>query len=330
MILAGDVGGTNTRLALFEFADGQPQLSVEEIYPSGQYATLEEIIEKFLQSHPAKLDAAGIGIAGPIRDGRCVATNLPWVVDTKDIIGRIGFSNVILLNDLESNAYGIATLSPADFVDLQEGSANPTGNAAVISAGTGLGEAGLFWNGRELHPSASEGGHSSFAPDGDLDIELWKYLAKRFGHVSCERVLSGPGLHNIFEFLCDTGRGIAPAGLLEEMSKGDPSAVISRAALENRCETCVQALSIFGRAYGAEAGNLALKMLATAGVYLGGGIAPKIRQKLLDGSFMELFLSKGRMRPLLEAVPVRIILNENTALRGAARGAWLRLLRQGA
>ena len=326
MILAGDVGGTNTRLALFEIAEGQPQLSIEEIYPSALYATLEEIIEKFLKSHPAKVAAAGIGIAGPIRDGRCVATNLPWVVDAQDIIARIGFSNVILLNDLESNAYGIATLAPADFEDLQKGVADPTGNAAVISAGTGLGEAGLYWNGRELHPSASEGGHSSFAPDSDVDVELRRYLAKRYGHVSCERVLSGPGLHNIFQFLCDTGRGAAPSWLAAEMSEGDPSAAISRAAFEHRCDTCVQALDIFVRAYGAEAGNLALKMLATAGVYLGGGIAPKIRPKLLDGAFLESFLSKGRMRPLLEAVPIRIILNENTALRGAARGAWLRLL----
>jgi glucokinase len=324
MILAGDIGGTNTRLALFEMKDGQPQAVTEEIYPSHDYSGLEEIIEKFLRAHPAKLDSAGIGIAGPIRDGRCVATNLPWVVDCRTIIACTGLPSVVLLNDLESNAYGIATLAASDFLVLQEGAANPAGNAAVISAGTGLGEAGLYWDGAQLHPFPSEGGHSSFATEGDLAFELLQYLAKRYGHVSCERVISGPGLHNIFEFLCDTGRGHAPDWLIEEMRNGDSSAAISRAALDNRSDLCTQALDLFVRAYGAEAGNLALKVLATGGVYLGGGIAPKIRQKLQDGAFIEAFLAKGRMRLLLETIPIRIILNENTALRGAARGAWLR------
>jgi glucokinase len=327
MILAGDVGGTHARLALFDSHGEELKLIVEQIYASHSYPNLETIVTEFLRSTSAKPDSAGIGLAGPVRDGRCVATNLPWVVDAAKLAADAGLRNITLLNDLEANAYGIATLSPADFEVLQKGRPDPRGNAAVISAGTGLGEAGMKWDGSALRPFASEGGHSSFAPEGELEGELSRYLAKRYGHVSCERVISGPGLVNIYEFLRDTGRGSEPAGFAEELRAGDPSAVISEAALAKRCDLCITALEIFVRIYGAEAGNLALKFLATAGVYFGGGIAPKILQKLKEAAFLESFLAKGRMRPLLEAIPVLVILNENTALRGAARGALLQAAR---
>jgi glucokinase len=327
MILAGDVGGTHARLALFDSRGEELKLIVEQIYASHSYPSLEAIVTEFLRSTSAKPDSAGIGLAGPIRDGRCVATNLPWVVDAATLAAGTGLRNITLLNDLEANAYGIATLAPADFEVLQKGRADPRGNAAVISAGTGLGEAGMHWEGSALRPSASEGGHSSYAPEGELEAELFQYLAKRYGHVSCERVLSGPGLVNIYEFLRDTGRGSEPEGFAEEMRVGDPSAVISEAALAKRNEICVKALLIFVRIFGAEAGNVALKFLATAGVYLGGGIAPKILQKLKEPAFLESFLAKGRMRKVLEAIPVLVILNENTALRGAARGALLQVAR---
>jgi glucokinase len=327
MILAGDVGGTHARLALFDSRGEELKLIVEQIYASHGYTSLEAIVSEFLRSTSGKPDSAGIGVAGPVRDGKCVATNLPWIVDAAKLAAETGLRNIMLLNDLEANAYGIATLAPADFEVLQKGSADPRGNAAVISPGTGLGEAGMVREGAALRPFASEGGHSSYAPVGELEGELFQYLVKRFEHVSCERVLSGPGLVNIYEFLRDTGRANVPEGFADEMSAGDPSAVISEAALTKRIEICVQALDIFVRIFGAEAGNVALKFLATAGVYLGGGIAPKILRKLREPAFVEAFLAKGRMRKLLEAVPVLVILNENTALRGAARGALLQAAR---
>jgi glucokinase len=231
---------------------------------------------------------------------------------------------VELLNDLEANACGISTLSAADFAVLQKGNPNASGNAAVISAGTGLGEAGMYFDGTILRPFAGEGGHASFAPEGELQGELFQYLTRKFGHVSCERVLSGPGLVNIYEFLRDTGRGSETQAVVEQMRSGDPAAAISQAALGDGCQLCVEALEIFVVIYGAETGNLALKVLATAGVYLGGGIAPKILSELQRSIFLEAFLNKGRMKALLEAVPVLVILNENTALRGAARAATMR------
>ncbi len=327
MILAGDVGGTHARLALFDLSGEDLKLIVEQIYASHSYPNLETIVAEFLRSTSAKPDSAGIGVAGPIRAGRCVATNLPWVVDAAKLAAETGLRNITLLNDLEANAYGIATLSPGDFEVLQKGKPDPRGNVAVISAGTGLGEAGMNWNGSALRPFASEGGHSSYAPEGELEGELFQYLAKRYGHVSCERVISGPGLVNIYEFLRDTGRGSEPVGFAEELRAGDPTAVISEAALAKRNDLCVAALEMFVRAYGAEAGNVALKFLATAGVYLGGGIAPKILQKLKEPTFLQSFLAKGRMQTLLEAIPVLVILNENTALRGAARRAHLQAAR---
>jgi glucokinase len=328
VILAGDVGGTHARMALFDAHGEELKLIVKQVYASHSYPNLEAIVSEFLRSTSAKPDSAGIGVAGPVRDGRCVATNLPWVVDAASLRASTGLKDITLLNDLEANAYGIATLSAGDFEVLQKGRPEPRGSVAVISAGTGLGEAGMHWDGAMLRPFASEGGHSSYAPEGELEGELFQYLAKRYGHVSCERVLSGPGLVNIYEFLRDTGRGSEPAGFAEALKAGDPSAVISEAGLAKRNELCVNALDIFVRIYGAEAGNIALKFLASGGVYLGGGIAPKILQKLKEPAFLEAFLAKGRMRPLLEAMPVLVILNENTALRGAARGALLRAERR--
>ena len=324
MILAGDVGGTHTRLALFEARDAKFVSNVEEIYPSAKYKSLEDIIDIFLKAHPAKLESAAIGIAGPIRDGRCVATNLPWIIDTMVIIGRIGIQNVALLNDLEANAYGIATLSPEDFAIIYPGSAGAKGNVAIVSPGTGLGKAGMYFDGADHHPFATEGGHTSFAPENELDAELYTFLAKRYGHVSCERILSGPGLVNLLEFFRDAKGGNVPVELAEAMKTGDAAAAISKAAMSGTATIATSALDQFVRCFGAECGNFALNILASGGVYLGGGIPPRILSKLRDGAFVDAFLAKGRMRPLLEAVPVRVILNDSAALRGAARGAWLR------
>jgi glucokinase len=324
VILAGDVGGTHARLALMEARGEQLTLLNEKIFPSHEYSNLETIVTEFLAENARKPELAGVGVAGPIRDGKCVATNLPWVVDAATVAVASGLPRVELMNDLEANAFGISTLAASDFCVLQKGAPNPKGNAAVISAGTGLGEAGMYFDGKTLQPFAGEGGHASFAPEDDLQGELLHFLAKRFGHVSCERLLSGPGLVNIYEFLRDTGRGAEKSAVVEKMRHEDPAAVISQAALADESQLCVDALELFVQIYGAEAGNLALKILATGGVYIGGGIAPKILRELQRPLFMDSFLDKGRMKSLLEAIPVLVVLNENTALIGAARGALVR------
>ncbi|HLW42884.1 MAG TPA: glucokinase, partial [Candidatus Acidoferrales bacterium] len=289
MILAGDVGGTNTRLAFFERRAGKLHNIFEHIYPSHGHASLEDIVAEFLASQKVRPDAVAIGVAGPVRDGVCRATNLPWVVDARLVAKRIGFSSITLLNDLEANAHGIATLDPDDFAVLQRGAPVATGNCAVISPGTGLGEAALHWCGSHYLPLASEGGHSSFAPRDDLQDELLKHLRAQFGHVSWERLVCGPGLVSIYEFLRDTGRGEEPGWLAAEIKNGDPAPVISRIALAGKSSLCEKALDLFVVLLGSEAGNMALKVLATGGVYIGGGIAPKILPKLQTPAFLAAF-----------------------------------------
>lgn len=318
MILAGDIGGTKTNLAVFDADSEQLAMMAEKKFDSQAYVRLEEIVSAFLEMHKLPVDQACFGIAGPVKEERCVATNLPWEIDARDLEQQFGFKSVKLLNDLEANAYGIAVLAADDFMILNQGIRNPIGNAAIIAAGTGLGEAGFYWNGRQHHPFACEGGHTDFAPRNELEAELLRFLLKRHKSVSYERVLSGPGLYTIYQFLRDTKRGDEPDWLAEELQYKDPSAVISQAALEKRVDLCTRTLELFVSLYGAETGNLALKIMATGGMYIGGGIAPKIIPKLRDGTFMRAFTAKGRMKPLLEAIPVRVILNDQTALLGAA------------
>ncbi len=323
MILAGDVGGTNTRLALFEMAGDHRRLVVEATFPSREHASLETVLRRFVSGQPRPVTLACFGIAGPVRHGRSEATNLPWVVDSRQLARELGLEKVGLINDLEANAYGIAVLGPKDTVVLNAGAPDAEGNAAIISAGTGLGEAGLYWDGRQHRAFATEGGHASFAPRNPLEMDLLRYLLTQFEHVSFERVLSGPGLLNLYRFLRDTGRGEEPVWLADRLRRQDPSAVIAQVALDGESPLCAQALDVFVSLYGAEAGNLGLKVMATGGVYIGGGIAPKILRKLRDATFLEAFTGKGRMKPLLEAMPVRVILNDKTALLGAARYASL-------
>jgi len=318
MILAGDIGGTSTRLAVFDGASGPLAVRAEERYASASYAGLSEIVRAFTATSAFPIDAACFGIAGPVRDGRVETPNLPWVIEADALAAQLRLPRVTLLNDLEANAWGVFTLGGADVATLAAGHPTADGNAAILSAGTGLGEAGYFWDGRRLRPFASEGGHASFAPSDELTIELYRWLHARHGHVSWERVLSGPGLVNIFNFLRDTRRGEEPSWLAGEIESGDPAAAISKAALAETSGLAVHALDLFVTLYGAEAGNLALKMKATQGVWLGGGIAPKILPRLKRPGFLEAFHDKGRFRAFLEAVPVRVILNDKTALRGAA------------
>lgn len=321
MILAGDIGGTNTRLALVETTDDGLRVAAEKTFPSRQRTSLEAALAEFLELHPCKVTSCTIGIAGPVRNGRCEATNLPWVVDARTVARRLGLKRVGLINDLEANAYGIAALRKRDLVVLNQGARKAGGNMAIIAAGTGLGEAGLYWDGSTHRPFATEGGHTDFAPRNQLEMELLRHCLKRFERVSYERLVSGPGLVNIYQFLRDTGKAEEPPWLAEEMRQGDPAPVISGCALAGKSPICMQALQIFVSLYGAEAGNLALKVLATGGVFLGGGIAPKIISKLKEPEFLDAFTAKGRMRALLQGIPVRVIMNPRTALLGAARHA---------
>lgn len=323
MILAGDIGGTNTRLAFFEGTPDKLKPVVIEVFPSGEHDGPAAIAKKFLVKHNQKVDAACFGIAGAVVDGRVKTPNLPWEVDAREIASELSLKHVELVNDLLANAHGIALLEPSDFVVINEGSPHASGNRALISAGTGLGEAGLLAEEDGYRPFPSEGGHCDFGPRNELEIELSRYLMGRFSHVSYERVLSGPGLYNIYQFLHDTGRGVEPASLTDQLAEGDPSAAIAKSALAGADEICVQALDIFVSIYGAEAGNLALKLVATGGTFVGGGIAPKILTKLRGPAFMDAFKSKGRLAALLQDIPVRVITNDKTALLGAGRVAAL-------
>jgi glucokinase len=318
MILAGDIGGTNTRLALLAIEGKRPRVVVEQTFASSEHKSLDEVVRKFLGGRGAGITRACFGVAGPIRNRQSKPSNLPWVVDANQLATLFGFDTVTLVNDLEANALGLAALQEKDFAVLNEGAPDAEGNTAIISAGTGLGEAGLHFEGKMRRPFATEGGHADFAPRNELEIELLRYLLTKHEHVSYERVLSGPGLLNIYRFLRDTGRAGEPVWLADEMQSADPSSVVTRVALAGQAELCVRALDLFVSIYGAEAGNLALKVKATGGVYVGGGIAPRIIEQLKRPVFIEAFMAKGRMRPLLEAVPVRVILNDMTALLGAA------------
>jgi glucokinase len=260
-------------------------------------------------------------VAGPVRNGKVETSNLPWTVEASRLATELQLPSAILINDLEANAWGIASLGENDLVPLNRVRGTPSGNQAVISAGTGLGEAGLYWDGKSYDIFACEGGHTDFAPRTELEIELLRFLTTRFCHVSYERIVSGPGLVNVYQFFRDTHRGEEPAWLTEEFAHGDAAAAISRAAVTGKSPLAEHALDLWISIYGAEAGNLALKLMATGGVYLGGGIAPKLATKLAGPLFMQAFLSKGRMQPLLESIPVRIITNDKIALFGAARYA---------
>ncbi len=324
MILAGDIGGTHARLAFFDVSNGHFSLISASVFPSREYTGLDEIVAKFVDATSVHPDSACFGVAGPVRNGRVEASNLPWVIDSNRLADELRIRKAVLINDVEANAWGIPTLDPKDVVSLNQVKGAPAGNQAVIAAGTGLGEAGMYWDGVQHHVFACEGGHGDFAPRNELEMDLLRYLRARFGHVSYERIVSGPGLLNVFHFLRDSGRGTEPKWLADEMLHSDPAAAISKAALDGKCPLSEQALDLFVSIYGAEAGNLALKIMATGGVYLGGGIAPKIVPKLSGPLFMQAFVCKGRMQPLLETMPVKVITNDKTALLGAARCAVVR------
>ncbi len=316
MILAGDIGGTHTRLALF---DKERQI-IEQKFSSREYHGLEIIVKEFLQSQKSKVSRACFGVAGPVREGRCQATNLPWVIDAAHMSQELHIDVVHLLNDLEANAYGLRVLKKEELFVLQQGTAQK-GNQALIAAGTGLGEAGLYWDGKIHRPFACEGGHTDFAPRNEMEIELFLFLKKKFGHVSYERVVSGPGLHSLYQFLMETRREKPSTEVEASMGQKDPSRVISEWGRQGKDPACSRALDWFLSLYGAEAGNLALKFLSLGGLFIGGGIAPHLVENLKKGSFLSAFVDKGRFANLLKSIPVWVVLNDNTALLGAAHFA---------
>jgi glucokinase len=344
MILAGDIGGTKSHLALYEWTTERIDPVRLETFQSADYASLDEMLTEFLfppkplppsdqldqanqedasllptaSAPPLTLDAACFGVAGPVFDNHSKTTNLPWVVDGPALSKQFDIRHVQLLNDLEAMAHGILLLRSDELATLNAGTP-PTYKQAIalIAAGTGLGEAILFWDGSGYRPMPSEGGHADFAPNSDQEIELLRHIRSQYLHVSYERVLSGPGLLAIYEYLRDTKKN-EPTWLAEKIKAGDAPAEIAEAGLKGQAEIAKQALDLFASIYGAEAGNLALKAMAINGVYLGGGIAPKLLVKLKDGTFMKAFTNKGRYKRLLSQIPVHVVTNQHTGLLGAA------------
>jgi len=345
MILAGDIGGTKTNLALYDWSAERVEPVRLETFHSADYKSLEEILEEFLTppkppmllddievaasgeaeaeveslpEEPIKLAAACFGVAGPVIENHSRTTNLPWVIDGAAIAKQFDIPRVQLLNDLEATAYGILLLRPDELEVLNPGNPPKKRQAlALIAAGTGLGEAILFWDGKSYRPMPSEGGHTDFAPNNDYEIELLRYLRSQFLHVSYERILSGPGLNAIYEYVRDTKKN-EPTWLAEKIKAGDPAAEIAEAGLKGQADIAKQTLDLFASIFGAEAGNLALKALSLDGVYVAGGMAPKLIKKLQDGTFMKAFINKGRYKRLLGNMPVKVVMNQQTGLLGAA------------
>ncbi len=324
MILAGDVGGTKVHLALYDFTNGKLKYTREERFPAKDYSGLEAIVKEFLGADEAT--AACFGVPGPVRDGRLRLTNLPWTLDSRELTISLGIAHVFLINDLEANGYGIAELTSEQIYTLSEGDTSQIGNRALIAAGTGLGEGLLIWNGHSHVPFPSEGGHSDYSPRDEDEIDLLRFLKQKYnGRISQERVVSGMGITNIYEFLRDVRGMEEPRWLAEEMAAaGDPNSVITEMGLAAKSEICERTLDMFVSAYGAEAGNLALKVLSVGGLYIGGGIGPRILEKLKDGAFMKAFTDKGRLSQLLINMPVRVILESRAAVLGAAAFAEAR------
>lgn len=320
-ILAGDIGGTKTLLALCEVApDGALRTVREASFHSATYRGLEPIVSEFLAGGAATpIAAAAFGIAGPVVDGVVEVTNLGWVVAAASLAAALGGARVRLMNDLESTAYGALFVAADQRLTLRAGEPR-AGNRAVIAAGTGLGQGILVWDGTRHHPSPTEGGHVDFGPRDAREDALCDYIRRRFGRTSYESVCSGPGLHHIFEFLVATGRPVAPA-VQARLEREDPSAVIGEVALAGGCPTCVEAVEMFVSIYGAQAGNLALAAMAVGGLYVGGGIVTKLLPRITAGGFVEAFLAKEPHRDLLERIPLYVLLDPKTSLLGAAHAA---------
>ena len=321
MLLAGDIGGTKTVLALFSTAESVDTLHPLHLqtYPSGHYSSLEAIITQFLKDKDAEIEAATFGVAGPVVNGRSQITNLPWVIDAANISQTFHIKKVALLNDLESIATAVPHLQADDLATIIDGQAEPGGAIAVIAPGTGLGEAFLIWDGQRYHAHPSEGGHASFAPTNADQRALQAFLEQRFHHISFERVCSGSGIPNLYEFWQQDGRFPEPDWLREQINQAeDPTPVIVEAGLAKTADICTATVQLFVDILAGEVSNMALKVLATGGIYLGGGIPPRLLNLLQTDRFISEFADKGRFTKLLMNMPVQVICNPQTALLGAA------------
>ena len=327
MILAGDVGGTKVDLALYNFEQGILKPVTEKKYHAPSYSSLEAVVREFLdEAKPSEdITAACFGVPGPVRNGKLKLTNLPWSLDTRELSLGLKIDHLFLINDLEANGYGIPELPADKIFTLSTGDPSVVGHRGLIAAGTGLGEAVLVWDGKRYMPIASEGGHTDFAPRNEEEVDLLRYLWRTLkGRVSYERVVSGLGIANVYAFLRDEKKMDEPAWLKDRMATEDPNAVIGELAESGESELCAHTMDLVISAYGAEAGNLALKILAVGGIYIGGGIAPKVLSIIRRGGFMKAFTDKGRMSALLEQMPVHVILESRAALIGAASYAEAR------
>jgi glucokinase len=318
-IIAADVGGTKTNIAFFEATVNSMKLITETTYHSSQYHSFPEMIRQFITDNKLeKPDRICAGVAGPVVNGRVSITNLPEQMSLEEIRIAIGVQDVSLLNDLEITAYGLAALHKEDVITLHDGNPALKGNIAILAPGTGLGECGIYWDGSAYHPFPTEGGHCDFSPRTDLDIELLHFLQVKYGIVSWEKLVAGPGIHDIYLFLHNKRNRLEPSWLTDALKTTDPSAAISSAAVENKDEVCTEAMEHFVRYLARECSNLVLKMKATGGLFLGGGIPPKIAPLLKKESFLKNYFDCDRMQDLLNEVPIKIIMNEKTALWGAA------------
>lgn len=322
MLIAGDIGGTKTVVALYSTKSGPRQPLSSKTYSSKAYDSLEAIVDAFLEEEAEEVTHAAFGVAGPVVEGRAEITNLPWMISEQGLAESMGLRGVHLLNDLEAVATAVPILEDEDVYTLNEGETDPHGAIAVIAPGTGLGEAFLIWDGRQHRAFPCEGGHADFGPVGKLQQDLLAFLEPKLGHVSYERVCSGLGIPNLYTFLRDTGRHEEPEWLAQELAQaGDDTPVIVRSAQDGSAAICVATLELFIDILAREAGNLALKVLATGGVYLGGGIPPRILPQLKKSNFRETFSSKGRFRDLLQPIPVHVISRPDAGLMGAAYDA---------
>lgn len=316
-VLAADVGGTKTDLALFKIDNGQLILIKNKRYATTDHMSFVESIRNFRGDDTFTIDCACLGVAGVVDGDKVRGVNFAWEIDAKKLESDLNIKRIMLINDLHANAYGLSALEEKDFAIITEGKVN-NGNASIISPGTGLGEAGMYWDGSHYHPYASEGGHCSFSPRDGVDIELWKFLTNKYGHVSWERVISGQGIYNIYQFLRAYKGDQEPEWLSKKLHNHDPAVVISNAAKEKSDPVCVQALQLFAKYLSIESAQLALKNKSTAGIYIGGGIVPKILDLIDKNDFYNTFIQVGRMKTLLKSIPVKIVLNDKTPMMGAA------------
>lgn len=318
IVLAADVGGTKTNMALFRMEGDNLRKLREHSFKSASHASMLDIIQAFDSMGEDNFDAVSLAIAGPVYKGKAHGTNLPWDVEADQLRQKLKIDEVFLINDLEANAYGLGAIDEKDVVRLYQGDKSAVGNVAIISPGTGLGEAGLYWDGKNLHPFASEGGHCDFSPQNDLDVEMLNFLRHSYDHVSWERLISGPGIINIFEFFQKVKGMQAPDEILQLLEDGAAGPVISKGALDDSCAICQSTIDLFLRYLAEESGNLILKYKATGGLFIGGGIVPNLLNELDIESFLTYLQNSGRMEHLLKQVPVTVIMNEKTALLGAA------------